>query len=215
MAKESTQNFLDIKEIRDNVVVLKNGDLRSVLMISAINFNLKTDDEQQALVEGFKNFLNALTFPIQILVQSRPLDPQPYLNKLGSLQNTQSNELLRAHTIEYIEFVKNMIKTARIMSKSFYVVVELESAGLAQQKKTLIPRGLNEKIKELTERTQLVSSSLAGIGLSNVQLETQELLELFYTSYNGEISYRQKLFNVSVVEAPVIRAASELGRKNG
>jgi len=209
MAKISTQSFLDIREIGDNTVTLKSGGLRTVLMVSAINFNLKTEEEQRALIEGFKNFLNALEFPIQILAQSRTLDPGPYIKQLEAARDRQTNELLRAHTAEYIDFVQSLVRAARIMSKTFYVVIPLEVGGVARQKGKWLGTSKSERIKELTQRTQQVSSGLASVGLSNVQLKTPELLELFYASYNGEISYRQKLFDVSVVEAPIIRSELE------
>jgi len=209
MAKNTTLKFLDIKEIGDNVVLLKQGSLRSVLMVSAINFNLKTEEEQRAIIEGFKNFLNALDFPIQILVQSRALDPGPYIKQLEAARDRQTNELLRAHTSEYIEFVNSLIKAARIMSKNFYIIIPLEPGGVARQKGKWLGVGRGERLKELAQRTQQVSSGLAGVGLPNVQLKTQELLELFYTSYNADISHRQKLFDVSVVETPVVRSTLE------
>ncbi len=209
MAKNTTQQFLDIKEVRDGIITLKNGGLRAVLMVSAINFNLKAAEEQQAIIESFKHFLNSLEFPIQILVQSRPLDPSPYLKKLEEVRNQQINELLRLHTTEYIDFIKTIIGAARIMSKNFYVIVGLEPVGPGRRKFSFFSSRREEQLRELRKRAQTISSALAGLGLSNVQLNTQELLELFYSSYNGDVSYRQKLFDVSVVETPVIRSVLE------
>jgi hypothetical protein len=209
---KSTQKFLPVKEIRDGIISLRDGDYRTVLMVNAINFSLKSADEQQALVESYQNFLNGLSFPIQIVMQSRTLDLANYLDTLDKSITTQTNDLLRTQTTEYVAFVRDLIGMANIMSKTFYVVIPhnvapIASAGFhlfGKNKKTLNHQF--EEIKtSMTEKTSLVSNGLASLGLNNVQLNTQELIELFYTSYNTDSARRQKLFSVSNVDASIIR----------
>lgn len=218
MAKKppsSTQQKVAIQEISDSIVILKNGGYRTVLMVNAVNFNLKSEDEQQALVGAYQNFLNGLSFPIQILTQSRTLDLDEYLDSLTGIAQTQSNDLLRTQTNEYITFVRELIGVANIMSKTFYVVIPfddapLKSGGLfgflkGSSGPVSLGRRFDQIKADLLERTTLISSGLASLGLSNIQLNTEELIELFYASYNPDTATRQKLFSVNSVDVSVIR----------
>jgi len=219
---KSTQRHLAIKEIRDGIIVLKSGGYRTVLMVNAINFHLKSRDEQSALMATYQGFLNGLTFPIQIVAQSRTLDLDRYLKSLEESASKQSNTLLRAQTNDYIGFVRDLIGVANIMNKTFYVIIPYETqiltrgfwAGLFGKKpppKTLSKRF--EKIRtRLLERTSIISNGLASLGLSNIQLNTQELVELFYSTYNPDTSRRQKLFSISNVDVNVIKNIQEAGK---
>lgn len=214
----STQKRVAVQEIRDGIVILKDGTYRAVLMVNAVNFNLKSEEEQQSLVGAYQNFLNGLSFPIQILTQSRTLDLDEYLDSLKGIAQNQANDLLRTQTNEYIAFVRELIGVANIMSKTFYVVVPLTEAPLSGGglfgifKRAGGPVSLGrrfEQIKaELLERTSLISSGLGSLGLSNIQLNTEELIELFYAAYNPDTARRQKLFSVSSVDVSVIRKKS-------
>lgn len=216
----STQNQVPIREIRDGIVILKNGTSRSVLMVNAINFSLKSQDEQESLIGSYQNFLNGLSFPIQIVTQSRTLDLDDYLENLQKMSAQQSNDLLRTQTTEYINFVNQLIGVANIMSKTFYVVIPYEADPLkkggnffsrlfGRGKGANSNRGFEQLKTELGERTAIVSNGLASLGLSNVQLNTQELIELYYSSYNMDTARRQKLFSVSNVDVAVIQAAKQ------
>lgn len=209
---KSTQKFLPIQEIRDGIITLKGGGYRTVLMVNAINFSLKSADEQTALINSYQNFLNGLGFPIQIVLQSRTLDLDNYLTSLDEAANHQTNDLLRTQTNEYLNFVRNLIGVANIMSKTFYVVIPHNEsaaarAGFSLFRRKVVTGGRRfEEIKsELNDKTGLVSNGLASLGLSNVQLNTQEMIELFYTTYNLDTARRQKLFSVSNVDAAIIR----------
>ncbi|RLC37283.1 hypothetical protein DRH29_02585 [candidate division Kazan bacterium] len=213
----STQKYLPIKEIRESIVILKDGGYRTVLMVNAINFNLKSRDEQEALLNNYQSFLNGLSFPIQILVQSRTLDLDAYLKTLNNAINQQSNDLMRTQTQDYTNFVRELIGVANIMSKTFYVIIPYNkpiiSGGLFGKlfgKKPVVKGKKFENIKgELNERTGLVASGLSGLGLSAVQLNTQELIELLYFTYNPDTARRQKLFSVSNVDVSVIQNIKE------
>src|SRR3989338_9061356 len=121
--KSATQVFVPVKEIRNGIIVLKDGGYRGVLLCSSINFALKSVDEQRAITLGFQNFLNTLDFSIQIVVHSRKMDLRPYLAMLDGKEADQKNELMRLQLREYIEFVRSFADQANIMTKSFYIVV--------------------------------------------------------------------------------------------
>ncbi len=120
---KATQEFVPIKEIRDGVIVLKNGDLRAIVLANSVNLSLKSDDEQKATILQFQNFLNTLDFAVQISVQSRRLDIRPYLLLLENRMKVQNEPLLKLQTQEYIEFIKNFTESVSIMTKTFFVVV--------------------------------------------------------------------------------------------
>lgn len=209
----STQKYLPLKEIRDGVVILKDGGYRTVLMVNAINFNLKSKDEQEALLNNYQSFLNSLSFPIQILVQSRTLDLDVYLKTLDNAVTQQTNDLMRTQTQDYAGFIRDLIGVANIMSKTFYIVIPYDRpilsggflGGLFGKKTPIKGKKFEETKKELFERTSLVASSLSSLGLNAVQLNTQELIELLYFTYNPDTARRQKLFSVSNVDVSVIK----------
>lgn len=193
----STQQYLDIAEIKENTIVMRDGSLRAVLVVSSINFSLKSVDEQNALISSYQNFLNSLEFAIEILMQSRKLDIHSYLDKLRSVMQQQTNELLRLQTQEYIEYISKLIEFASIMNKTFYVVIPLTTGatqtGLMEKLTNLLSpgreisgksRGFESAHEELSKRVNQVSSSLASLGLKTISLSTEELVELMYNSYN-------------------------------
>ncbi len=202
----STHQLIDIKEIKDNIVVLKNNGLRMVLMVSSINFALKSQDEQEAIVARFQDFVNSLDFTIQIVIQSRQLDISEYLNFLNERSSAQTNELLKIQTTEYLGFIQELIKLSNVMSKFFYVVVPLGQAILPDaggilakifpksQKNTTPQQDLNfETAKnELQMRVDQVASLLGSMGLKAIPLEKEALIELYYTGYNPGTVLKQK-----------------------
>lgn len=216
--KHSTQKYLPFKEIKEGALVMKNGSLRAILMVNAINFNLKSDDEQTALIETYKGFLNSLDFPLQIVIQSRILDLDGYLKNLETKGRSQENELLQFQTAEYILFVQQLIGIANIMSKTFYVVIHQESGSEPGQgffyrlfhRKAITPTGKFKEAKsELINKANMVANGLSPIGINCVLLNTKELIDLFYATYNPDTARRQKLFNVSSVDADIITALSQ------
>ncbi|OGB85164.1 hypothetical protein A2994_03330 [candidate division Kazan bacterium RIFCSPLOWO2_01_FULL_48_13] len=210
---QSTQKYLPFKAIKEGVIIMKDGGLRAVLMVNSINFNLKSQDEQTALLDSYQSFLNALGFPIQITIQSRILDLDNYLTHLENITKSQNNELLQTQSQEYIAFVRELIGVANIMSKTFYVIIPyspgLAAAGnfltrLFSKKPVTIMGRFKEDKEELLRRTSLVANGLAPLGLSSALLNTEELIDLLYSNYNPDSARRQKLFNVSAVDADVI-----------
>lgn len=197
-----SQDFIPIKEIRDGVVVLTDGGLRSILTVSSLNLGLKSQEEQDATIMQFQNFLNSLEFPIQIVVQSRRLDIRPYLITLEERLQVQQEDLLRTQTTEYIGFIKWFTESTNIMSKDFYVVIPYTSAIINQQntggflsgifggKKTAQENSADEanrfeeKRSQLEQRIGIVQGGLSGVGIRSVQLGTQELIEVYYRMFN-------------------------------
>lgn len=206
----STQRFLDIVEIRDDVVVLKDGTIRAVLLASSVNFSLKSEDEQNAIVAGYVSFLNSFDFPIQIVVQSRSLNIDNYIAKVRNMEKEQTNELLRLQTADYREFINELVNIGQITSKKFYVVVPYNPASdkqkgfFARLRELFFPapaialKGslFVERKKELLRRVDLVSSGLESIGVGTAVLGTQNLIELYYNTYNPVTMENQKMVDV-------------------
>lgn len=191
----SSQDFLEIKEIKEGVVILKNRSMRGILMISSLNFALKSLDEQNAIIYQFQNFLNSLDFTIQIIIQSRKLNITGYLEKLKALEEKQSNELLKIQTAGYRNFIKDLISKGSIMSKSFYVVIPfalIEIPGIGgglfgkKSKTEISQERLKRGKSQLWQRMEFVAMGLRRCGLKSVPLNTSELIELFWSLHHPE-----------------------------
>ncbi|MFA5991571.1 MAG: hypothetical protein WC794_05000 [Candidatus Doudnabacteria bacterium] len=197
---KSTQSFLKISEIKNDCVVLDDGGLRAIVAVSSTNFDLKSQDEQNSIIFNFQRFLNSLDFSVQILMQSRKMEIGGYLEKLKRLAEKQTNELLRVQTAEYTEFISRLIENASIMNKNFYVIVPLgESIFPAAQGffGKLLGGGKAKQIEEKMEnfekakekldiRVSAVMSNLSGVGIRGQRLKTEEIIQLYYNSYNFE-----------------------------
>jgi hypothetical protein len=202
----ATQDFVPIEDIRDGVAVLDDGTLIVVLLASSINLALKSEDEQTSVFLQFQNLLNSLDFPIQFLVQSRELDTRPYLALLEEVEREQTNDLLKIQTREYIEFIKTFTASTSIMTKSFFVIVPYTPsiASQAGGLKGLVPLGplakkgeegeaqseerFQEYRSQLEQRVAIVEQGIARTGVRTVQLGTEEMIELFYRTFNpGEL----------------------------
>jgi len=193
----ATQDFVSIRDIRDNVVIQKNGQMCMLLLASSINFALKSLDEQQAILMQFQNFLNTLDFTLQIYVQSRRLNIEPYLELLAGLETKQDNDLMRIQLREYIEFINTFTKDIDVMSKSFFVVVPYTPAALnitkgitsmfsPGQKTSHLPDTdrFEEHRIQLEQRVGVVTEGLARVGVRTITLQKDDLVELFYHLYN-------------------------------
>ena len=205
----STQQFLEIDQIREGVLILKNKALRGVLMTSSLNFALKAEEEQSAIVSQFQSFLNSLDFTCQIVIQSKKINLTGYFEKIEELEKKQTKKLLREQTAAYREFIRQVAsgappagKYGEIMSKSFYVIVPFTLLeGQAVSKKQMLKA---PKISQLTEeefrrckqqlwqRMEFVAMGLKRVGLQCIPLTTAELIELFWSLHHpkeAEIGY--------------------------
>lgn len=191
------QSFVPVKEVRNGVIILKEGGYRGVLMCSSVNFALKSEDEQRAVIGGFQTFLNTLDFSVEIVVHSRRMDIRPYLALLEERTDVQATELMRIQVREYIQFIKNFTEGSDIMTKLFYVIVPYEPAAIKSvtssfpmfgAKPAAQAEGLKESFEEhrvqLEQRMALAASSLGASGVRAVALGTEEIIELLYRSFN-------------------------------
>jgi hypothetical protein len=211
MAKkpQTTQDFIPIQEIRDGVIILKSGGMRSVVLCTSLNFALKSADEQSSILMQFQNFLNSLDFSIQIFAQSKKLDIRPYIALLEDRYKEQQTELMKIQVREYIEFIKSFVESTNIMSKSFFVVVPYDPAIISAGKNPLtnmMPshkkgseaakasanQSFAEQRSQLEQRVSVVEQGLVRCGIRAAELGTEEVVELFY-----------KLFNPGETEKPI------------
>jgi len=200
---KATQDFVPIKEIRDGIIILKDGGLRGIVLANSVNLSLKSSEEQKATIMQFQTFLNTLDFPIQISIQSRKLDIRPYLLLLENRMKVQNEPLLKLQTKEYIGFIQNFTDSTSIMTKSFFVVVPysnttikadsgifkgLFSSKNKQAKKLEAELDFEEKRSQLDQRISVIRQGLARCGIKSAQLGTEEAVEVFYKVFNpGEL----------------------------
>jgi hypothetical protein len=209
MPESATQDFLEVHDIKEGVVLLKNNEIRGVMMVSSLNFALKSEEEQTAIVYAFQSFLNSLDFSCQIVVQSRNINITPYLDELKDIEEKQTNELLRQQTASYREFIKNLVQGDMVMTKNFYVVIPYTlmeglgvRAGLSSQfgafgkkqenKKEMKDEDFQRCKTQLWQRMEFLAMGLRRCGLEAIPLTTPELIELFWAIHHpdqAEIGY--------------------------
>lgn len=197
---KAAQDFVPVKEIRDGIVILKDGSMRAIIMASSVNFALKSGEEQQAIIMQFQSFLNGLDFSIQICIQSRALDIRPYISMLEGRYKDELGDLMKMQIREYIQFVKNFVEQTNIMTKTFFVVIPFSpttsTSSDANVLEKLVAKKKNDGSARTDEtnfeenRTQLeqrigsVSQGLTRCGIRSVELGTEEIVELFYKTFN-------------------------------
>ena len=205
----ATQEFVPIKEVRDGVVVLKDGGLRAIVLANSVNLSLKSEDEQKATIIQFQNFLNTLDFPIQISVQSRRLDIRPYLLLLENRIKVQNEPLLKIQTKEYIDFIRSFTESVSIMTKSFFIVVPYTHTVLKsdtgffgkifkrtskEDRQAIKEEDFEEKRSQLEQRVGVIQQGLSSCGIKSAKLGTEEVVEVFYKVFNpGEVEGKIQL----------------------
>lgn len=209
----ATQAFLEIKDIKEGVLTLKNNDMRGILMVSSLNFALKSSQEQLAIISSFQGFLNSLDFSCQIIIQSRNINITPYLDTIKSLEDQQQSELLKAQTASYRMFIKELVQGDNVMTKNFYVVVPYaltEALGIGASVKqsgvfNIFGQGKGDKDSnalteeafeqcknQLWQRMEFIAMGLKRCGLDVIPLTTPELIELFWAIHHpseAEVGY--------------------------
>lgn len=221
----STQNTLEIAEIRDGIVIMNDGSFRSVVMVKSINFDLMSQQEREAVEYAYQGFLNSLYFPIQIFIRSQKVDLQPYIERLDKIRQEHDNMLLAVLMEDYIGYIDALSVQTNIMDKRFYVVipyfavVNVQKAitqsknfftGLKgmfsnkQQRVVINERDLTAAKDELRNRVQAVLGALQQCGIQGLPLDTQELIELYYDTYNPDTATRQQLKSFEDLAAPVV-----------
>lgn len=197
--KNQTQSFVPIKEVRDGIVILKDGSMRAILMTSSVNFALKGEDEQKSIIYQFQNFLNSLNFDMQIFIQSRNLDIKPYISLLQDRLKVQTDDLMKVQIREYMKFVQTFTEQANIMTKRFFIVVPYSplSTNTAKAKVGLFSSKNNsaklskiesdnfmESRTQIAQRVDVIIGGLGRTGVRAVQLGTEEVIEVFYQIFN-------------------------------
>ena len=218
----STQNTIQISEIRDGIVIMNDGSFRSVVMAKSINFDLMSNSEREAVESSYQRFLNSLYFPVQIYIRSKKVDISPYLKKLDKIRSEHDNMLLALLMEDYLEFMTDIAEKTSIMDKKFYVVIpffpQVDSKkvivaskgivetifGKKEQQLTINEAELEKAKTELRERTQSVLSGLLQCGVKALPLDTNELIELYYDTYNPDTATRQPLKDFSDLTAPIV-----------
>lgn len=208
---EATQDFVPIKEVRDGIVVLKDGSMRALLMASSINLALKSQDEQEAVVGQFQNFLNSLEFTVQFFIESRDLDIRPYVAILEERYAAELDDLMKVQIREYIAFIKDFTERSNIMSKNFFIVVPYDPALIVRgggiggalstvfgasnaTGNTLSNSQFEEYRSQLEQRIAVVEQGLVRTGVRVAPLGTEEVIELFYKLFNpGELEKPQQI----------------------
>jgi hypothetical protein len=193
MKESSTQQFLEFEEIKEGILVLRGRQVRGVLMVSSQNFALKSEEEQQAIIFQFQSFLNSLDFPLQISIQSRRLNITGYLDYLKGLEANQQNELLKKQTEDYRLFVERLITGGSIMAKNFFVTVPFSFFEVVDGGKPKLAGALSEEEfqrmkNQLWQRMEYVALGLRRAGLQVVPLNTEELIELFWSWHHPQES---------------------------
>lgn len=210
----STERFLDIAEIRDDMVLLKDGTVRAVLLVSSINFALKSVEEQEAIIQAYMTFLNSLEYPVQIVIQSRRMNIDAYMNRLIEQERKITNDLLRGQIVEYRNFITELVELGQIMQKMFYLIVPYDP--LTNKKKNFWTRfsealspassaklnkeQLADRIEQLMRRVELVGGQLNSMGLSSVRLDTQSLIELYYDAYNPDLFETERFVDINQIQ---------------
>lgn len=221
----STQNTLQIAEIRDGIVIMNDGSFRSVVLAKSINFDLMSQNEQEAVEYSYQAFLNSLYFPLQIFIRSHKVDLQPYIEKLDKIRTEHDNMLLALLMDDYIGYIDALSQQTNIMEKNFFIVVPYylhpEAQKAAESNKNffsgfmamfnqtethvVINEADLEKAKsELRNRVQAILQGLIQCGVQAVPLDTQELIELYYDTYNPDTATRQPLKHFDDLTADVI-----------
>lgn len=206
----ATQQFVEIQEVRDGVIFLKNGSLRQLLMVNGVNFDLKSEAEQDSMTYAYQGLLNALNFSIQVFVHSRRLNIETYLQKLQERHEQEANELLKNQITEYLEFIKSFVANNAIMDKTFFVIVPYDPISLPKTAKGImgfIKKGgmassenqasqienIKQNLQQLSQRVDQVMAGLQQIGLRAIPLNTGESIELVYNLYNPQLIEKQSL----------------------
>lgn len=217
---KSTQDSLLIAEIKDGIVIMKDGSLRGVILGSAINFDLMSGGEQEAVESSYQGFLNSLHFPVQIVVRSQKIDISGYLSKLEAKKAEQPNDLLGSLMEDYIANIRGLVEEVNIMDKQFYVVVPFYPATAAEASKnlahnlkaafeptaqiTVSEEDFHKYKIELGQRMALAANGMSQMGLRAISLGTQELVDLYYTWYNPDVAANQKLIDVGQLGTPAV-----------
>jgi len=206
-----TSQFVDVQDVREDVVILKDGSFRAIVEIGSINFGLKSLEEQSAIISRYEGFLNSLDFPVQILINSRKLNLEEYIGKIDKLTETLDNELLKIQAAEYSRFIRGLLEISSVMSKKFYIIIPFYLITQKSKKgflsgissmlnpkaeiKKITNEDFNECRNQLNQRVSIITDGLSSLGLTLKQLSGNELANIFYSLYNPEAKEKINIEN--------------------
>lgn len=212
--KGTTQNFIEIENISDDIVIMRDGSGALVIETSAVNFGLLSEREQDALIYSFAAFINSLSFPIQILIHSRKMDISNYLNLIADRINKQETGLLKIQTQKYHEFIQNIVQDNEVLEKRFFIVIPFSvyelgvKGGVSGSKAKKLPYPIDYIIKRaktaLLPKRDHVIRQISRLGIRGRQLNTEQLIELHYALFNSDTSEGEKIINSEQYTRPII-----------
>lgn len=201
MGAQSTQDLVQISDIKEEVVILKSGSLRSIIEVSSVNFELRSEEEQMAILQNFQRFLNSIDFSLQIVISSRKIVIDDYIDYVQK-ESQDMDELMKIQAAEYTRFIKELSTLANIMTKKFYVIVpffvvaNIQRAGITKSIKSILqPATKSQQLSDeqfteyrnqIIQRTELVLDGLVTLGLRARILKESELINLYYGLYNPD-----------------------------
>ncbi len=184
MIKNTSQSFVQIREIRNGLIVLNDGNMRAILSSSSLNLSLKSEDEQVGIINGFQSFLNSLNFNVQFFITSKKLDVRNYISLLKERETEVKEDLLKIQIKEYIDFIQKFTEEQNIMTKGFYIIVPYDIPNLIGNAARMNDIEFTKNKSQLMQRVSIVISGLTNLGLKIEMSNTEEILDLFYKLYN-------------------------------
>ena len=218
--RASTQEFLEIEDIKDDLVVLKDGSCCLIIKTSAVNFGLLSQEEQDAIIFAYAAFLNSLSFPIQILISSRKMDISSYLDRLSRLEENQRSGKIRSQIRKYYQFILAVVKENKVLEKNFYLIIPFSSLELGvksaatlfpSKKKLPFPKDyvLQRAKTALYPKRDHILRQLGRTGLKGEQLSSSKLIEFFYEAFNPQASREEKISEGGAFDAPLIEGVQK------
>lgn len=226
--KATTQEHLDFEDIKDNFVILKNGNVVAVISTTAVNFGLLSEIEQDALIAAFSMLLNSISYPIQIVIRSKRVDITKYLDKIVQTEAMLTDPLLKKQAQSYRKFIQEIIKVNNVLDKKFYVVVpsggmafkEMGSSPFdwakrlfgihAKRVKVNIDKAIERAKPDLLPKIEHLIGEFSRLGIKASQLTTQELVELYFEIYNPSTAQVQRVrtdigdYKTAIVEPAIL-----------
>ena len=218
--RASTQEFLEIDDIKDDLVILKDGSCCLIIKTSAVNFGLLSQEEQDAIIFAYAAFLNSLSFPLQILIFSRKMDISSYLDKIAKLEENQESGKIRNQIRKYYQFILEVVKENKVLEKNFYLVIPFSSLELgAKSAATLFPTKkrlpfpkdyiLQRAKTALYPKKDHILRQLGRVGLKGEQLSNPKLIELFYEIFNPQASQEEKISEGGAFDSPLVEGVKK------
>ena len=218
--RASTQDFLEIEDIKDRLVILKDGSCCLIIKTSAVNFGLLSQEEQEAIIFAYAAFLNSLSFPIQVLIMSHKMDISSYLDKITKLEEKEKSGKIKSQIRKYYQFILGVVKENKVLEKNFYLGIPFSSLELgAKTALSLFPtkKSLPFPKEYIIQRAKTalypkrdhILRQLGRMGLKGEELSTQKLIELFYEAFNPKVAQEQKIAPGAFFEAPLVEGVKK------